>query len=293
MVFTGGEATIEWDSLLAGIRHAHRKGLPTRLVTNGHWATSTAEAGRCAGLISDSGLTEINFSSGDEHLKFIDQDTLVRAIVAALECGIRTTLVFERREQPKVPLSAILLAIRRDADPAALEKLFDFRESPWMPTHPTKRSSVAAEDLTNAGNLASRSGCDSVLQTYVLQGDGRIGACCGLGMRGIRELQVGRSSDADFLQNSIHKAEADWIKVALRVKGPEKILAWAASIDPKIEWENMYAHRCQACIRMYRDPVVRQVVRENIHRILPDLIVSAYLDESLAERINSISPTAR
>ena len=42
VVFTGGETTLRWDDLLLAITEARKLGLPTRIVTNAHWATSLA-----------------------------------------------------------------------------------------------------------------------------------------------------------------------------------------------------------------------------------------------------------
>src|SRR5262249_35489158 len=44
VVFTGGESTLRWDDLLIAIRHAKDISLPTRLVTNAHWAETQAVA---------------------------------------------------------------------------------------------------------------------------------------------------------------------------------------------------------------------------------------------------------
>ena len=69
------------------------------------------------------------------------------------------------------------------------------------------------------------------------------------------------------------------MKLWIHYKGPEKILAWAAEKNPTIVWENMYAHRCQACHRIYKDPEVSNVVREHYAELLADVLQSAWLDE--------------
>ncbi len=38
IVFTGGESTLRWNDLKIGIKFARELGLPTRIVTNAHWA---------------------------------------------------------------------------------------------------------------------------------------------------------------------------------------------------------------------------------------------------------------
>jgi hypothetical protein len=39
----------------------------------------------------------------------------------------------------------------------------------------------------------------------------------------------------------------------------------------------LYAHRCQACLRLYQDPAVRSVVREHYQDKVPDVLFSEWL----------------
>src|SRR5687767_12928754 len=70
VVFTGGESTLRWRDLLVAIRHAKTLHFPTRLVTNAHWATSLDRASALTRELHEAGLDEINFSTGDEHVRF-------------------------------------------------------------------------------------------------------------------------------------------------------------------------------------------------------------------------------
>jgi hypothetical protein len=92
-----------------------------------------------------------------------------------------------------------------------------------------------------------------------VQANGTVSPCCGLGIRFVPELQIGRIG-IDSLAESDSGAHADTLNQRIRAEGPERILAWAAARDPRIQWEDLYAHRCQACIRLYKDPLVRHVL---------------------------------
>ena len=85
-------------------------------------------------------------------------------------------------------------------------------------------------------------------------------------MRLVPELQLGNIAETP-VSEAWRRAEADLLKRWIRTEGPERILAAAAAHDPSIEWENMYAHRCQACIRMYTDSKVQTVLREHYPKI--------------------------
>jgi hypothetical protein len=81
------------------------------------------------------------------------------------------------------------------------------------------------------------------------------------------------------LANAVEEAEADFLKLWIHSKGPEKILACAAEKNQDIEWENMYGHQCQACLRLYKDPAVREVVREHHVEVIAEVLESVWLDQ--------------
>lgn len=285
VVFTGGEVTLEYENLINAISLCRELGLPTRLVTNGHWASSQAEADSFMSCLIERGLQEINFSTGDEHVRFIPLSSIVHGCNAAITRGVRTALMIERREK-RFPCREMLeREIQAVVGSAAFGRLFSIVESPWMPIS-WRRVSYAEEDTrANRQNLFSRGGCDSVLQTYVIQGDGQITACCGLGVRSIRELHVGSSLQPASLRSSIVKSESDWMKLAVRYIGPEKLLAFLSDRDSQIVWEDMYSHRCHACQRLYRDDHVRDAARKYLPALIPEIVAAMYVAERLVSRL--------
>lgn len=278
VVFTGGEPTLRWLDLLECIQLCATLNVPTRIVSNGHWATSLNTARTKISQLQTSGLGEINLSTGKEHIQFIPLERVITATVAALEYRLPTSVMIEVHPQRGKIKEEILShpTIASLSDDG--RKILKIIESPWMPLDPSEISSPL-ELCANHENVALKTGCDSVLQTYVLEADGRIASCCGLGMRAIPELHVSVKLTEHGLAGAIQEAENDFLKLWLRYKGPEKILAWASKINPNVDWENKYAHRCQACMRLYADPTIRKVVRENYREMLTDVIQAAYFDE--------------
>uniref|UniRef100_Q01Z17 Radical SAM domain protein n=1 Tax=Solibacter usitatus (strain Ellin6076) TaxID=234267 RepID=Q01Z17_SOLUE len=279
VVFTGGEATLRWKDLLEGIRLARSLDFPVRLVTNAHWAHDPERATQGIGELLEAGLTEINYSTGDEHARFIPVERVLHAIAAATARGLHVVVVVELRAERLVTRAALeghpLYALLSSGQKEKIRVL----ESPWMPLEPYTVERYPEGVAIDRRNLAWRPGCDNLMQTYTLQADGRIGCCCGIGMRRIDELNVGNVSDDRPLHRAIEEAENDFLKLWIRWKGPERVLAWAASIDPAIRWEGMYAHHCQACARVYRDPRVAAVIREHYESVMADVIQSGWMDE--------------
>jgi pyruvate-formate lyase-activating enzyme len=279
VVFTGGEATLHWKDLLTAIRYATDLQLPTRVVSNAHWATSARTADLKLGQMLDAGLTEINYSTGDEHARFIPLERIVHACLAGVRREFKVWVMVELREQRTVTAATVLEHPLIAALPAEQKELIEVAESPWMPLDPNVLERYPPGVAGNKLNFKSHMACNNVLQTYTVQADGLVGACCGIGMRKIPELNVATIRDPDFLVHAVEEAESDFLKLWIHYKGPEQILAWAAAINPSIRWENMYAHRCQACARLYRDETVKQVVREHYDEMIAQVLQTAWLDE--------------
>ena len=279
VVFTGGEATLRWSDLLRSIEYACELGLPTRLVTNAHWARSVEIATRKLTQLVDAGLDEINFSTGDEHARFIPVERVACAAVAAARRGFRSWIMVELRAERRVCAETVRTHPLIAALAPAERELIEVAESPWMPLSPAEIAAYPDGLPADGMNLKSHMNCPNVLQTYTVQADGRVGACCGIGMRTIPELSVATVDQAGFLARAIEEAESDFLKLWMHYKGPEQILAWAATKNPTIRWRGMYAHRCQACARVYKDPAIARVIESHYEEMLIDVLQSAWFDE--------------
>jgi pyruvate-formate lyase-activating enzyme len=277
VIFTGGEPSLRWDDLVSCLRHATQLGMTTRLVSNAQWAKTPELAAAGMKQLIDAGLKEINYSTGDEHVRFIPLEHVLNAVQASVTAGMNTALMFELRAKSRIDEQELLARIAALAPKEQMDRHFTFIRSPWMPIRPDNVAEYPDGLYANKKNVAHRRGCESVLSNYVVQGSGKIAPCCGLGMRTVPELQIGSALDKpeggkNPLQKAIEEGESDLFLYALHKIGPEKIVAWAATKDPSIQWENMYAHRCQACMRIYRDPKVKQVIIDHIQELMAEMV---------------------
>lgn len=292
VVFTGGEATLRWNDLISGIKYARKLGLSTRLVTNAWWAKSNYIAKKHMESLHSAGLNEINFSTGDEHAKFIPIESVVRAIAEAISLGFDPVLMIEVTSSAKVTRKLITESAIFLAEVGKNAKKLKITESPWMPLDPTKVESYPDELLANRSNLGQKSGCDSIFKTHTVQANGRIGVCCGLGMQAIDALQIGKfESNKTSFMNVQQEAESDLVKLLIRQIGPERVLAKTSELNPDIQWENMYAHKCQACIRVFSDKRVIDEILKNEEHILTELATSMVIDRLLVTKPVSTSAT--
>lgn len=262
-VFSGGEPTLAGRSLLRLMRLAAAHKMSVRLITNGWWAKTEESAGRWASLFVDAGAYEIAFSTGDQHARFVPLESIVTGVKASLQQGLRVTVFIELIEPRKITRSSFeALPKIRELHLAYGANKFNIIQSPWMPVDAGEVRTYPPGVAVNRDNLNKRGGCDDILKTITISPDGTISACCGIGMRRIPELQLGNIRNTSLLA-AYQAADQDSLMRRIRLEGPEHLLAWASARDPSIQWENMYAHRCQACIRLFTDSRVIEALRRS------------------------------
>ncbi len=277
VVFTGGEPTLAKEMLLRGIKRAALGHVITRVVTNAWWASDDVSASEWIDELKAAGLFEINFSTGDQHARFVSLENVLRATKAAAKAKLAICIMVEIVQdrsitREKLETHPIYLKMLEESPDAYVRIL----ESPWTPLSFVNINQYPDGITLNKHNLVTRTGCNSCLSTTTLQANGQLGACCGLGMREIPELQLGDIRNVPLAQADENAAN-DFLKRWIRVEGPEKILAWAAEHDKTINWENMYAHKCQSCIKLYKDEKVRNVIKEHHTEKLGDVLLGEWL----------------
>jgi organic radical activating enzyme len=277
VAFTGGEPMLYGVGLARLIQRTTDHGMPSRMVSNAFWARTPEKAIQALEPLVVAGLRELNVSTGDEHSRFVPIERVFHAIRAGLSRGLTCAIMVETRTANRVTKQSLSdHPLFRETFTRREQESLTFCESPWMPLDPQEQFSYPAGMTINADNLFRRPGCDSVIDTTTVLADGRIMACCGLGTQKIPELQVGHVS-TEGIGVSHRRAESDFLKRWIRDEGPERILAWAAAKDPRITWEDQYAHKCQACLRLYSDPLVADVIRSHYEEKVLDVLSSEWL----------------
>ncbi len=271
VVFSGGECFLLRDDLVAAVAHATRLGLATRCVTNGFWAKRLEHGHRRLSALVNAGLTELNISTGDYHQRWVAQETVVNAACLSVELGLANTVIMvELQKERRVTAEELLQEPRLQALASDESAHFRVIESPWMPMSLEGHIDQPSDQVLSRRTLHLRHGCESVLSTVVLTPDKKFGYCCGLTREQIPELNVPWSPDD--LDHLIEAGSQDFMKIWLYVEGPERILAWAAEKDPRIEWEGRYAHHCHACWALYADPLVRAAIRTHYLERVDDVL---------------------
>jgi hypothetical protein len=272
VVFSGGECFLLGKDLVAAIEYASCLGLRTRCVTNGYWAKSLRHGRERLTALKNAGLSELNVSTGDYHQRWVPQESVVNAASLSAELGFADTLIVVELQKARGVTGA---SVRADPRIAALladdESRFRLVESPWMPMNLTEQIDQSRDQLVSRSTLHLRGGCDSIFRTAVVTPDRRFGYCCGLPREQIPELNgVWNGGDIEQL---VDAGASDFMKIWLFVDGPERILAWAATKDSRIEWEYRYGHRCHACLALFDDPLVRNAIRDHYTERVDDVLM--------------------
>ena len=270
VVFSGGECFLLGDDLNVAIAKAATMGLAARCVTNGYWARSLDNGRKRLAGLRDAGLKELNISTGDFHQRWVSEETVVNAACLGVELGLATVVVVELRSGSSVTAQGLI-----ERNPALAERLgdkFDVIESPWMPMDAERSIPQRSDQLVDRRNVHLRGGCKSIFTTLVLTPAERVGLCCGLSRERIPELNVAWDRSTP-LTDLLTSAASDFLKIAIFVDGPERVLAWAASKNPNIDWEGRYSHHCHACLRVYSDPEVRATIAAHYRERVEDVLM--------------------
>lgn len=241
VVFTGGECTLLRNELFDIICHCAQNGFNTRVVTNGHWAIDEVERGRTVGQIAKSALTEINFSTGAEHQKFVPLNVIAKAITDCAKIStIRSIAVNieahgDGKNDKDLMLSE-LNGLNGDDDMVNVQHKLLLLSSPWMGAYRTNELSV--------GQINSRH-CDNVFSGIYINPDQQLLACCGLSCEHIPFLKLGRvADDSSNLLELLQRQYQDLLKLWLYTEGPTKMLQFCGVEHPK------NTHICEDCLNL-------------------------------------------
>ena len=288
VVFSGGECFLLGDDLALAVQYASERGLATRCVTNGYWARNRDVGRRRLAPHVDTGLNELNISTGDYHQEFVPQSAVINAAILGVEAGLENTLIIvEASKIAQVTRDAILgdLDLRALWDRSTRSE-FDILTSAWMPMSSEETINQSSNAMLNQSNVHKRKGCTDVLTTLTLAPSGKLGVCCGLSREKIPRLNFEWKKES--LLQDIARQNLDFLKIWIHIDGPEKILAWAASKNPAIQWEDRYSHHCHACLALFDSPLVREVIEEHYRERVDDVLLR-FAVKSRTQKLQSIN----
>ena len=237
------------------IQLAKEFGLITRIVTNGFWASSYKKAKAILEDLKGSNLNEINFSTGDDHSKWIPLRNVRNAAVAAARLGFIPIINIETHDNssPK-----ILQFFGKDIAFMKLvkEKKISLERGAWMRFD--KNSTISHKKCIPSIRFEP---CSSLSSMIPINPYGEVLACCGLPCEHIPYLRLGHF-DTEPIKIKYLSAFNDLIKIWLFTDGPAKILKFIHD-KQGISFSHPAGHICDYCRTLFSNPSYMKFLKEN------------------------------
>lgn len=240
VIFSGGEPTLCWDVLLAGISRATRQHLVSRIVSNAFWATTSRRAEKAVLALKAAGLKELNVTTGTEHAAFVPVDNVIYAIAASLNHGLTTVLVVESdpgacRIADTVMHSAVSFSGRKP--------MLSIAPKVWFGPDSGCQSRVGGHDTPKELR------CRSVLRTIAVTPDRLLYPCCGLPIRSLPGMSV---CTVDELVNAYGVEEFEdrfftYQNARVFVDQMSKVV-----LEAGLRYDPSWHHPCQVCDALHR-----------------------------------------
>lgn len=288
VVLTGGECFLDMDYLLTLIRHINSYNLVCRVVTNGFWATSKEHAINILTKCKEAGLTEINFSTGDDHLEYIPLDYVKNGIDAAVKLNLTVVVniesgkdrIFNVDEFVKDEQISKLLT----SDGISLPRL-TIINGVWMPF--TQEALPFLPPLDKEIFHPSKDRCKNLFTAITISPTNRLLACCGLPVTYLKHLDLGNLAHHS-ITTLYNKQFNDFIKIWLFVDGPYKILSFVGEkLKTTIPECEVLSHTCFYCAALFTNTVYLQTVQKHYQEVFASVMLRYSF---LINQINKTTP---
>lgn len=264
LVITGGECFLLEDKLAKIIKHASEKKLFTRVVTNGYWGSTYEFAIKKLTPIVEAGLTEINFSTGDNHQEFVKFEYVVNATKAACDLGIKNICISiecspnSSFKESELVNNAILYPLIKNGK-------VKYVNASWM---------SFVEDFEYNYKLPSyfldqKRPCINIFKGITINPYSQLLSCCGLTVEYNEYLKLGnleQYSIKELYENQFN----DLLKFWLYTDGPEFI--YELIMEKRGLKKRIFPHECAYCIELVRNAENENILRELIKKELPNII---------------------
>lgn len=249
VVFTGGECTLLKDDLISAIQFCSKIGFTTRIVTNGHWGKSLKKAQEYIQSLTDNGLSELNISTGKDHLKYIPLANILNIIEAsALDEKIKGIVVSVEKRDDYEKNSPIYILRKETANLKNRKKIL-IVESPWV-NFKQREISFNHNKITE-----ERGGCKNIFSGLQINPNGQLLSCCGLACEYTPLLKLGKFTKENLYEKYKNQFN-DILKLWLYTEGPLKILN-KINKTSRLECK----HDCDFCLELLTK-------QDNINKLL-------------------------
>lgn len=280
VVFSGGECFLLGKDLDALIQHVTNNNLYSRVVSNAFWAKSYKIAKERLALLVKSGLKEVNFSTGDNHSKYVPVQNIINASLACVEFGIKPYIMLEMFKNSTFDID--MLFTNEEFNKAFQDEKIDIAPSVWMQFGKTQSIVYSEKQLSENFDL----NCTSIFNDLSIDTKNQLNACCGLPSKEIPELILG-TLNGKTIKQVLESAKDDFIKIWLNIGGPREIIDYARSIDKSIPKYSNALHICDLCRHAYADPKIRKAYQTHKPEHMKEKLTVTFLQHKIIDNISS------
>lgn len=267
LVLTGGECMIFRENVLNIIKYASQLGLSTRIVTNAFWAKSYVEARSIVASLISCGLKEINFSTGDDHRKWIPWRNVRNTAVASARLGLTPFINIETHDNSN---TSLIQWMKRDH---VLFKLLEagkikIEKGIWVPFNYSRINKFEYKSLLLP---QKHERCTSLFSTIPINPYGEVLACCGLCAENNPFLRIGNIKNKT-IQTIYESSFKDLLKIWLFSDGPLKILETIYKDRDGCNY-NSSGHICDLCRQLFKNHLNIEWLCNNRDKYLTSILL--------------------
>lgn len=272
VIFAGGEPTLLGEKLLNSIAYADSLGLNTRLVTNCHWAITSAAAKIKLRQLREAGLRELNISWDDYHEPYIPVERVINAWRGSKDMQFDAVVIASASgPESKWTPAKICEALGEDVAQIYDEEGYrtDFSNGQKGRTvyllSNSKISLIGRAEQEVAGNVLQQPedqdtldiACPWITGSPALSPNNRLLSCCGMEANYRPHLDFGEVKNENYSE-LIDAASDDVLVNAVATLGPYRMMRYLQSVEPNIAFREKYSTMCEICAHLFsRDEVIR------------------------------------
>lgn len=266
-VLTGGECFLLGDRLYSIIKYISDNGFKTRIVSNGYWATSFKIAYDKLLRLKNVGLDEINVSTGDEHLKWVNYENIVNVIVACVKLSLPIVVNVETSPKKKF----LSKCLKNDVRIRKYVNSVTILDGQWISSNKDDEDSVNTRPFNE-----SKGRCTSIFRHPSIDFEGNISPCCGLTSRNHKNLFCDNVIKTGFREIQETWFD-DFLKIWIFTEGPYAIMEFYKKSSTNLNIRiPLNRHICEYCSDIYCNDEIIKVLKNNFKKVMP-LVIVKYL----------------
>lgn len=287
VVFSGGECTLLNQDLMEMISYASKKGMRTRIVTNGWWAKSYKIASTKIKEFKEVGLNEINYSTGDEHQKWIPFKNVRNAAVATIRNGLLCAINVETKDGNNFDIDKILREDKVLFSMSAFKGSSNYKskiyieKGIWAPIKKDCKRDITYEDFKDSISFKR---CEHLFSIIPINPYGEVLACCGITCESNPYLRLGNINRED-IQTIYERAFDDTLKLWLYTEGPAAIAAYINKKNGIVHAQIKPSHACILCREIFNTPENLKLLRNNANEFSSRIILKYCMLNSKTKKV--------